>query len=195
MNKKNLISGILAIVAVATFSACTAPAGDAVLTDTKPADGPLTLSAIDDRDTATHFRAVGIGTNKDFATAKDISLAHARTQLANKVKTRVENSINSTTVAKDVNGENVITTTTREMISKQTTDQTLSEMQQFTATLSEKNAQGDYVVYVGLEVPREVVKNAMVAGIDNVAKGDPAVAAIKENLKAQAVADLLKSGL
>lgn len=195
MNKKYIISGILAAAAAAMFSACSTAGGSAVQVETQPATGPMTLSAISDRDTETHFRAVGIGTNKDLATAKSIALAEARTQLANKVKTRVDATIESTTKAKDVNGENIITTISREAISKQSTNQTLSEMQQYTDTLHKQKPNGDYEVWVGLEVPRAVVANAVSAAVDDVSQTDPAVAAVKEQLKQQALADLMKSGL
>lgn len=195
MVKKYIISGILAASAAAMFSACSTAGGSAVQVETQPAAGPMTLSAISDRDTETHFRAVGIGTNKDLMTAKSISLAEARTQLANKVQTRVEAVIASATKAKDVNGENVITTISRDAISKQVTNQTLSEMQQYTDTLHKQKPNGDYEVWTGLEVPRAVVANAVVSAVDGVSQSDPAVAAVKEQLKQQALADLLKSDL
>lgn len=195
MNKKYIISGILAASAAAMFSACSTTGGDAVQVETQPVAGPMTISAISDRDTETHFRAVGIGTNKDLATAKSIALAEARTQLANKVKTRVDATIESTTKAKDVNGENVITTVSREAISKQSTNQTLSEMQQYTDTLHKQKPNGDYEVWIGLEVPRSVVANAVSSAVENVSQTDPAVAAVKDQLKKQALADLMKSGL
>lgn len=195
MKKQMIIAGILAASAAA-FSACSTTGGDAVLTsNVQPAPGPLTLSAIDDRDTETHFRAAGIGTNKDFATAKQIALADARTQLANKVKTKVSATVENVTKAKDVNGENIITTTSRELISKQATDQTLREMQQYTATLHEKNQNGDFVVHVGLEVPRSVVANAVSSAVDNVAESDPALAAVKEQIKQKSITDLIDKGL
>lgn len=186
MKIKKILAILLSALMLASLPACIS-APDQQIQTKKTFEFP----PISDQDTDEAFRAVGVGIGKDLFAARDAAYAAAQGILVSKIRTKIDTAAEKTVKTANLNDQNVISVSTCEAISGKVTNLALYNMTQYTETMHKQRNNGEYEVWLGLEIPRTLVVDISKQMINSVAATNAGIDSIKDFIKRETIKNLL----
>lgn len=186
MKIRKILAILLSALMLASLPACIS-APDQQIQTKKTFD----LPPISDQDTDEAFRAVGIGVGKDLFVARDAAYAAAQGILLSKIRTKIDAAAEKAIKTANLNDQNLISVSTYESISSKVAGLVLYNMTQYTETTHKQRTNGDYEVWLGLEIPRTLVVDISKQMINSVAATNAGIDSIKDFIKRETIKNLL----